>query len=269
MSEDQNVLSEQISLLGADKRVDPFWTARLDGDEPVVGLGETFIVNSSATPTRVAATSLIPQEAVDFAGSWLAGLLAGPDDDLYRDPTASSLPEAAVMPTAALGEMIDIALHELPPAYGDWRLSVELYVLHGRSLYLLSGELAVRSRVLAEAELGIAFGGRMLPFLADGGEEPAGPMLFLVGIPGRMAALGGLRGFRRGLLDAGRGLATLQALSGAGAGRWLWETEFFDDACCRVLGVDGLERIPLAVGVRLAEPEADDAGPAAYAPGTA
>lgn len=258
MAEDQNVLSEQISLLGADKHVDPFWTARLAGDEPVVGLGETFIVNSVATPTRVAARSLIPQEAVAFAGTWLAGLLAGPDDDLYRDPTAVGLPEAAVMPTVALGEMIDIALHELPPAYGDWRLSVELYVLYGRSLYLLSGELAVRSRVLAEAELGIAFGGRMLPFLADTGEEPAGPMVFLVGIPGRMAALGGLRGFRRGLLDAGRGLATLQTLSGAGGARWLWETEFFDDACARVLGVDGLERIPLAIGVQLADAEDDE-----------
>lgn len=262
MPDDQSILSEQIALLGGSAHDDPFWGGRLTGDDPVCGLGDTFIVNSMATPTRLATTSLIPQEAVEFAGAWLSGLLATADDDLYEDVTASWRPEAPVMPVEALGEMVDIALHDLPAAYCNWRLTVELYVLHGRSLYLLAGDLAVRHKVLTESELGIAFGARMLPFLPGGGEEPSGPMVFVVGIPNRMSALGGLRGFRRGLVDAGRGLATLEALAGPAGGRWLWETEFFDDACCRVLGVDGLERVPLAIGVHLLASSEDD-GPQA------
>lgn len=250
MSDDGAILYENVALLDGDAR-DPFWGGRLDGESPVASLGETFILNGLVSPTALSVATLVPDEAASAAGGWLARSITQPEDELYRLPDGETALEAPVLRVSELVDRVGAALEGLPAPYADWRLTTEIYVLEARSLYLLAGDLAVRHKLLSETELGIVYGQRMLPFLPVGDEQCSGAMLFVVGIPSRGASLGGLRGYRRGLIDAGQALAALRAVAEPGDGRWWWTTEFFDDACARVLGVDGVERIPLALGAHL------------------
>jgi hypothetical protein len=245
---DRSLLSEQVALL--DRRpTDPACAHRLVADDPVSRLGETFLVNGLVTPVRVPAAGLVPAEALDAVADWLSGLLLTEEDGLVEPPgDGLDLP---VVSLDSLARRTGIDLAGLPSPHREWRLTTELYVLHSRSLYLLSGPIALRHKHLAGEELGIAYGRRLLPFLPSG-EEPTGSMVFVVGVPGRTAAIGGLRGYRRGILNAGMALAAVAALAAPGEGRWLWETEFYDDAAARVLGVDGVERFVAGVGIHLA-----------------
>jgi hypothetical protein len=255
---ERSLLSEQVALL--DRRpTDPAWSSRLVADDPVATLGETFLLNGLVTPTRVGAASLVPAEALDAVADWLSGLLLTPADELVEPPPDGGV-DQPVVTLDALAARTGLDLAALPPVHRGWRLTTEVYVLHSRSVYLVSGPLALRHKVLADDELGIAYGPRLLPFL-PAGEEPTGTMVFVVGVPSRTAALGGLRGYRGGLLNAGMAISALAALADPGDGRWLWETEFFDDACARVLSIDGVERFAAAVGVHLAPAEpAEPAG---------
>lgn len=250
---ERSLLSEQVALL--DRRpTDPAWGSRLVSDDPVPGLGETFLLNGLVTPTRVGTTGLVPTEARDAVADWLSGLLLTGADELVEPPPPEGGVDLPVVGLDGLAARTGLELTALPPVHRGWRLTTEVYVLHSRSVYLVSGPLAVRHKQLTEAELGIAYGRRMLPFL-PAGEEPSGTMVFVVGVPGRTAALGGLRGYRGGLLHAGMAIAELAALAEPGDGRWLWETEFFDDACARVLSIDGVERFAAAIGIHLAPAE--------------
>lgn len=86
----------------------------------------------------------------------------------------------------------------------------------------------------------------------------APPLLVLVGFPWRYMMLQGPRGYRRTLLDAGRVLATIEAAaSAAGRPPLTVHYDFYDGALERALGLDGVERVPLAV-VELAGPGGDD-----------
>lgn len=76
--------------------------------------------------------------------------------------------------------------------------------------------------------------------------------IVLAAVPGRLAALGGLRGYRRAIIEAGRAMEHFDRLwqSMGGEHGWRWELEFLDDVCLEILGLDGLERVPLALGYR-------------------
>jgi hypothetical protein len=262
---DRSLLSEQVALL--DRRpTDPAWSSRLVSADPVAALGETFLLNGLVTPTRVGATALVPAEAREAVADWLSGLLLTAEDELVEPPGAGGV-DQPVLALDVLAAHAGLDLTALPPVHRRWRLTTEIYVLHARSVYLVSGPLALRHKALTDDELGIAYGPRLLPFL-PAGEEPTGTMVFVVGVPARTAALGGLRGYRGGILHAGMAIAELAALADSGCHpgecRWLWETEFFDDACARVLGIDGVERFAAGIGVHLApaEPAAGSAGSA-------
>ena len=126
----------------------------------------------------------------------------------------------------------------------------------GTSAYLLAGDLAIRMKRLSEREVGMFFGRRAFPLLPSDAELE-GVAIVLVGVPGRLGAIGGLRGYRRALVDAGRGLQVLALLADDNDDDWRWETEFLDDAVAAALSVDGVERVPLAVGLRLVPGEVD------------
>jgi len=87
-----------------------------------------------------------------------------------------------------------------------------------------------------------------LPFLRHRPDELTDSMAMLVTVPTRLAALGGLRGYRRALLEAGTAAAELANLAVDGERAWLWDTEFYDDVAAVLLGVDGVERVVTHVG---------------------
>lgn len=255
-------ISEQTALYDRQTNIgDP--DNRLTADDPLFELGNTFIVNGLVSPTTTAAARLIPREVTAGVTAWLQSSLARNDDDLYLAIDESIGEHTAVATIDALSAAAGLELSELPASYADWRLSVELYVVIGPAAYLLAGDLAIRSKVLSNAEVGMLFSRRALPLLASD-VELMGIAVVLVAIPGRLGAIGGLRGYRRALIDAGRGLQVLHDLSdrsARGADGWRWETEFLDDAVGAAMSVDGVERIPLALGLKIE--------PATYSPGDA
>lgn len=266
MESHTSTLTEQVSLLERGAH-DAVWKHRLCVDEPVAQLGETFVLNCQVTPSRSYVAELVPVTVRGEIGDWLRHVSTSEDDESYRDPNESLdsdlLSGAAVgaemdshlLSFERLGQICGLDLTGLPQAYEDWRLCIELYVLHGRTLYLLSNGKGVRYKVLTEPELGSALSRRLLPLLPDD-LEPAGPLVFAVSVPARSAALGGLRGYRWGIMAGGMAFSALSLLDSGPAEsslRWLWDTEFYDDAACRVLGIDGVERIPLVIGAQVAE----------------
>ena len=58
---------------------------RLAADDPLLELGDAFIVNGLVTPTATAAARLIPREVTAGVSTWLHGSLARAEDDLYLD----------------------------------------------------------------------------------------------------------------------------------------------------------------------------------------
>lgn len=244
-------LPEQIALLDRDES-DPSWTHRLSADDPVAQLADTFLINSQSTPVRTPVASLVPAELRGWASERLR---AGVADvaALYRDMPGSGGgdSERPLLPVAHLGQVVGIALDALPAPYADWRLTTEVYFLTGRDLYQLVGEHAVRYKRLHDSELALAFSPRLLPVNIDVARL-SGELAFVVAVPVRGAALGGLRGSRTALVAAGVALGALRAAAVEAQGRrWWWDTEFHDDAASRLLSVDGVERVVLAIGARI------------------
>ena len=121
-----------------------------------------------------------------------------------------------------------------------------MFVLVDRSIYTVGDGFALRHKVLGEAELGIAYSGRLLPFAED---VDIDALVFLAATPGRIANFGGVRAHRTAYVESGVGMEVCRSNLGADRG-WLWHTEFFDDAACRILSLDGVDAIPLVVGVK-------------------
>lgn len=242
------VMSEQTALV-ARRTGDPVWLDRLIEDDPLARLAETFLINTQVSPTVTASAALIHPQARDRTGEWLRGTVVTADAGSLR---ASPVPDdPGPLDDAQLRAITGLDSARLPRAYADWRLCIEVYVVVGPDVYLLLDHLAMPFRRLDEEALGMLNSARLLPFAAA--DEPTGVGVVLVGVPARLGALGGLRGFRTCLVEGGRAGAALAALATPAPGlRWDWHTEFFDDACAQILGVDGLERIPLLVG-RLVE----------------
>jgi len=242
---EETALFERRTTIGAPD-------TRLAKGDPLLELGDAFIVNGLVSPTSTAAARLIPGEVVDGVTTWLNGSLARAEDDLYLKIDSSIGEDCAVATIEALSAASGLDLTALPASYADWRLSVEIYVVVGRAAYLLAGDLAIRMKVLADSEVGMFFGRRAFPLLTN--VQLTGTAVVLIGIPGRLGAIGGLRGYRRSLVEAGRGLEVLSNLSDRAADPevdWRWETEFLDDAVAAAISVDGVERVPLAVGLQI------------------
>ncbi|MDN5892917.1 MAG: hypothetical protein L0H93_02730 [Nocardioides sp.] len=238
---DDGAMSEQTSLVAAPSG-DATWLDRMVDYDEVTRLGETFLLNAQVTDEPAARTRLIAPEALERTGEWLRGTLADPrpveDDTPWSARGALSLGEAA--------DLLGLDLGDLPAAYDQWRMGVEVYILIGDIVFLLANEQFIRHKRLTSRELGMFLSGRTAPFV-EFDETLTGTALVLSIVPNRMAALGGLRGFRGSMVAAGEALqwfrtAAVPPLS------WAWEREFHDDACMHVFGLDGLERVPVVVG---------------------
>ena len=243
MVNDTSALSEQTALV-AHSSGDSTWLDRLLDDDPLPRLGDAFQLNAMTSPTAMRYTRLVHPEARRQTGQYLRDTLVVPgEQSLRRSPLDS---DPVPLDAAGLSAGLGIDASGLPQAYAGWRLAIELYILLGRDIYLFLDDVAMPYRRLGDSDLGRALTQRLLPFA-----EPLATdaMLFLVGVPNRLSALGGLRGHRTCYLEAGLAQAHLSALTVSGV-TWSWHTEFFDDACCQVLGVDGVERAPLLVGRR-------------------
>jgi hypothetical protein len=251
-------MPEQIALLERNP-TDALWIARLTADDPVVDLGSTFVVNGLVTPSNTAVTSLIAPAGIAEAGRRLAAVTVKVEDGIYLTPRSGNPAAPSFWSVPELGQAIGLNLTELPAEYEGWRFATEIYVLHGGAFYLVTGKIATRHRVLSGDEISMTFVQRLMPFLTARPDELTGVMLFLVVVPSRTAALGGLRGYRRALIDAGRASSALAGLATDDTIGWAWETEFYDDAAARILGVDGVERIPTHIGYQRL-PRADESG---------
>lgn len=247
MVDNTSVMPEQVALF-ARSPTDPVWSERLTSDDEVTELGATFVVNGLVTPTRIAVTSLVAPSAVAGAGARLAALTVGADDGMLVSKRSGNPACPAYWDVGDLGQAIGLNLGGLPHEYSRWRYSTELYVMHGGAAYLVLGDMAVRHRVLSGDELALLFVQRLLPFLTQRPDELTGSMVVLVSVPSRLAALGGLRGYRRALLEAGAAASWLSQQALDDTAPWMWETEFYDDVAGRLLGVDGVERVVTHIG---------------------
>jgi hypothetical protein len=246
MSSNSSIMPEQVSLFDRSAGQST-WSRRLVDDDPLHSLGETFVVNSLVTPTPNGAASVIAPQSTEEAGRRLAAASVSAADDLYRtDDWAGGAPPAFLLDE--LSTRLGVDVHRMPRGYAGWRLSVEVYALFEGAVYLLLDDLAVRMKVLSEDEYGMAYVQRLMPFVGSSPDAMTGTMLFLVSVPSRLAALGGLRGHRRALMEATRAEAALASLVRPEMGRFEWDTEFYDDVCAAILDVDGVERVPLVIG---------------------
>lgn len=243
MTDNEAALSEQSSLF-AHSTGDPAWLDRMSHWDPVARLGDTFLLNAQSTDQAAPHTRLISPEAIERVGEWLAETLHTPFE-------VDATQDWAMRP--ALGEaetrdLLGFGVHDLPGPYAQWRFSTELYALVGDTAFVLMNDQFVRYRKLDQQDLGILLSGRTAPF-QELDDATTGTVLVVVAVPGRLSAFGGLRGHRRGLVAAGEAMGHLrQVWDRVGvAEQWTWEQEFFDDACCRALGLDGVERVPLAL----------------------
>ena len=251
-------MPEQVALFERNVK-DSTWSGRLTVDDPVAELGATFVCNGLVTPTRVAVTSLLSPEAVGGAGERLAAVTLKEADGMLISRRSGNPAAPAYWDIAELGESVGLDLASLPGEYSDWRFSTEVFVLRGGATYLLLGDHGLRHRVLSGDEVGLTFVQRLLPFMRARQDELTGTMVFLVAVPGRLAALGGLRGYRRAFIEAGKACAQLAA-SAADDGDvvWEWDTEFYDDAAGRILSVDGVERVVTHIGYQRVVTADDD-----------
>lgn len=243
------VMSEQTALV-TRSTTDEVWVDRLVSTDPVPRLADTFLLNCQATPTEISATRLVHPQARTATGAWLLDTLRNPVEDALRFSPVTADPQRVTEDDIYRATAWPIGC--LPDAYADWRLCVEIYLLMGQDLYLVLDRTAMPYRRLTEADMGKLWSSRTLPFtdLEDPTKPPTGIMTWLVGVPSRLAALGGLRGARGSLIEAGRAMAALSSTQEGATTEWEWTTEFYDDAACVLLGIDGLERVPVAVGVQ-------------------
>lgn len=247
MSENDATLSEQASLF-AFSGDDPVWLDRYNKWDPVARLGDTFLLNSQVGNQSMPYSRLIAPEALERVGRWLQDTL----HERFEVP-GDALPEdRSILSDAEVVEILGFDVGQLPEPYHRWRFSIELYLLVGDTIFILLNGQFVHYRRLNRIELGMLFSARTLPFLSDLGEA-TGVLLGVVAVPGRLGAFGGLRGQRRSLVAAGQAVGWIQHLweDADAAYLWKWEYEFFDDACLQVFGLDGVERVPLAVAFQL------------------
>jgi hypothetical protein len=233
-------ISEQLSIF--ERRVTPGDPSeRLAADDPVVDLASTFLLNGLVTPVSMSRAGLMPPELLEGVGAWLESGLAGAQDDLYA---MADRGRAAPSVEALVGRSIASAL---PEAYRSWRLGLDLYVVHDAAVYLVGSGAGFLQKQLSSRDLGVLYSPRSTPFLPD--NDLHGTVLVIVGVPARLQSLAGLRGARRSLVAAGEALEALRAAGRSETDRrWWWSTEFYDDAWANIVGVDGVERVPLAVG---------------------
>jgi hypothetical protein len=265
MEQQSSLMPEQVALFERNVK-DSTWAGRLTVDDPVAELGPTFVCNGLVTPTRVGVTALLAPEAVDGAGARLAAVTLKEEDGILVTRRSGNPSAPAYWDIEELGRTIGLDFSSLPGEYHSWRFSTELFVLHGGATYLLLGEHALRHRVLSADDMGLVFVQRLLPFIRARPDELTGTMVLLVSVPGRLAALAGLRGYRRALIETGKACAHLAAAADTEGERvWEWDTEFYDDAAARLLGVDGVERVITHIGYQRIVAD-DDAADASEAP---
>lgn len=265
MDEQSSSMPEQVALFERNVK-DSTWSGRLTVDDPVADLGPAFVCNGLVTPTLVAVTALLAPQAVDGAGQRLAAVTIKDADGMLISRRSGNPSAPAYWDVEELGTSIGLDFTSLPGEYLEWRFSTEVIVLHGGATYLLLGDHGLRQRVLSGDDVGLTFVQRLLPFMRARHDELTGTMIFLVTVPGRLAALAGLRGYRRAFIETGRACAHLAAAAHAeGEIVWEWDTEFYDDAAARILGVDGVERVITHIGYQRIV-TADDAGDRDEAP---
>ncbi|MFY9488698.1 MAG: hypothetical protein WAP35_08400 [Solirubrobacterales bacterium] len=259
MEQQSSTMPEQVALFERNVK-DSTWTGRLTVDDPVAELGPAFVCNGLITPTRVTVTSLLSPEAVDGAGERLAAVTLEGADGLLVSSRSGNPSAPAYWDIEELGKTVGLDLTALPGEYLDWRFSTEVFILHGGATYLLLSDHGLRHRVLSGDDVSLTFVQRLLPFVQARPDQLTGTMVFLVTVPGRLAALGGLRGYRRALIETGRACAHLAGAADAdGEIVWEWDTEFYDDAAARILGVDGVERVVTHIGYqRVLSDDSDD-----------
>ncbi|WP_129358340.1 MULTISPECIES: nitroreductase family protein [Micrococcaceae] len=242
MHEDERVLNEQVSLC-ARKTPDAVWLERMNDWDPVARLGDTLLQNAQVTDQPVRSTRLIPAESVREIGQWLA--------DTLHKPFAGSGPGGpeghGALSEDDVARILGFSVKQFPLPYEEWRMSTEIYLVVGRICYVLMNQQFVRYRALSSDDLGQLFSQRVAPF-GTFDEGTTGAILIVSSVPGRLAAFGGLRGFRRALLEAGVAQEWLKTrLSRSNSVWWDWTTEFYDDALCSVLSLDGVERAPMCL----------------------
>lgn len=241
-------LSEETALLNVDGSDDLRFDRRLDHAEPMEQLAELFSVNCLVGPYGSSTSSLVPPEARDGVVEWISSTDLTLDDGILTTPASTYGPDVPVCTPAALAGRLGVAdLDWLPAPRADWRLVCDVFVLVDRAIYTVGSGFALRHKVLGDAELGMAYSARLLPFADD---VDIDALVFLAATPGRVAnSFGGVRAHRTAYLDSGVGLEVCRTHLGP-ADQWRWHTEFFDDAACRILSLDGVDAIPLAVGVK-------------------
>lgn len=245
MTVQENALNEQVSLY-AHKTADASWLERMNEWDDVARLGEIFLLNSQVSDLPVRQTRLISEEAVREVGRWLAGTL----QDHFEAPPLPGAEMSYSLSDKKATEIFGFPVGNFPPPYEEWRMSTEVYLVVGKICYLLMDGHFIRYRSLTMDEVEQLFSGRVAPFEAFD-ETMENIALVLSSVPNRLASFGGLRGIRRSILEAGVAQEWLKArLDQFGTSRWTWATEFYDDALCSILSLDGLERIPMCVAFR-------------------
>jgi hypothetical protein len=241
-------LSEETALLNIDGSDDLRFDRRLDHAEPMEQLAELFGVNCLVGPYGNSTSSLVPPEARAGVAEWIRSTDLTLDDGILTTPASTYEPDVPICTPAALADRLGVAdLDWLPDPRADWRLVCDVFVLVDRAIYTVGNGFALRHKVLGEAELGIAYSARLLPFADD---VDIDALVFLSVTPGRIATnFGGVRAHRTAYLESGIGLEVCRKNLGP-IGSWQWHTEFFDDAACRILSLDGVDAIPLVVGVK-------------------
>lgn len=246
--DEASIMPEQVALFERSVS-DHVWAGRLTTDDEVADLGATFVINGLVTPCRVGVSALIAPESVAGSGQRIAAVTLNPADELISTTQSGNPSAPSVWDVGALGETIGLDLTRLPRPYEAWRLSNEIYIVRDGAAYLLLGEYAIRHRVLSDDEVSLMFVQRLLPFVRATPDQLTGTMVVIAAVPSRLAALGGLRGYRRALLESGIACADLanSAVSSPGL-EWAWDTEFYDDAATSIIGVDGVERVVTYIG---------------------
>ncbi|MBT1035953.1 hypothetical protein KJY78_06295 [Canibacter sp. lx-45] len=244
---DNNIkLNEQTSLYDRGSVVSS-WSDRVTDWDPVARLGDTFLLNSQVGDHPMPHTRLVPPDVLEQVSSRLALTLHGRLENLKLQEWALR----SVLTDDEVVELLGINIADLPQPYKEWRFSIEIYALVRDTIFLLLNGQFVRYRRLSRDELRIVLSERTAPFTSFS-DEASGIMIAVVAVPGRLGALGGLRGERRSLIAAGEAIAQFRKLwlkSGV-EDKWSWELEFFDDACSQVLGIDGVERMSVALAYR-------------------
>ena len=245
--------TEESALLNVRPNSGMSWAARMDHPDPLADVGSLLAANSHVTPMGNCCSALIAPQALQGISDWLADSRLKISDNLLFEMESCYSPDVEACTLQALAEELEIPANTfefLPEPCKDWRLDCDFFILVDRAIYGIAESYAIRHKVLTKRELGMAYSNRLLPF-HRGGTPRA--MIFIISVPARRASLGGVRGHRYSYAQAGVALESCRrGLSLAGP--WQWHEDFYDDAACEVLSLDGVEAIPMIIGV-LAETE--------------